>query len=553
MGMIKKNQNQIESVSKYLLRKELVMRNYQHEFPNSKNKSLIANFHAVVEVLDHDFYKFKAGKVIPSKGIIDNKYRKGSDFLSIKLKRLFETKPLQFHHKNLKSITKRCLGNIFTDEKGNLIVDDIDERYQEIMSLANILEKKGGILKIIETCKQKLISNDNKGFFQILEKVKGFGDEFNSKLNILVKALELRNIVKFKDFENKSSAINYQIILISLRMGLITVLDEKLNLKLRENIPLDLNEEKELKNEIKKALGILAKKNQIDIYLLDDLLWNNARTHCQRKKPFCQECLFKPVCKSQNDPKCYAYQQPILRKEKEKILIINSGECAWKKCIFCGFGKIKNKINLEKLKKIIKSFFCQINPGDTIAILNSGSFFDDKQIPKQIRKLIYSLTITKKVNYLIVESRPEFIDKKELLLVKKRGINLKVGFGLEVADDELLKKLNKGFSTKELKKAIKIVHEMGHKVRLYILANAPFTSLKTLEKTILFAKKYGDDLYIMNCVSHKNTLLEHLNKSKKWTPWNDKEFLDNIEKYKDLNLFIELNNEVIEDETFVCA
>ena len=110
--------------------------------------------------------------------------------------------------------------------------------------------------------------------------------------------------------------------------------------------------------------------------------------------------------------------------KKEKVILLNSGKCAWGKCIFCGWGKIEHDVNIERLKKYIDK---HLEKGiETLKIFSSGSFLDDKQFPREFRRYLVKKCKELVIKNLIIESRPEFITEENLEDFKTSTLRLQL-------------------------------------------------------------------------------------------------------------------------------
>ncbi len=209
----------------------------------------------------------------------------------------------------------------------------------------------------------------------------------------------------------------------------------------------------------------------------------------------------------------------------EKTLILNSGACSWGRCIFCGWGKHRFKVDAKALMKIFDE-----NVDEKVAclkIFGSGSFFDKKQFPMDFLKHVAKVMRGRK---LVVESRPEYVTPEKLELFK--GVKLVVAMGLEAADDEVLKKLRKGVTLEKFKKACELIHKYGFKVKGYILVNPPFDYKGLLDKSVKFGLKYCDELVLINTYPHAKAELFDYWISGKWGPMNEEEFNKVTKKYR---------------------
>ena len=71
------------------------------------------------------------------------------------------------------------------------------------------------------------------------------------------------------------------------------------------------------------------------------------------------------------------------------------------------------------------------------------------------------------IENLVIESRPEFITSEKLM--EFSYVSLTVAIGLEVADEEFLKKLRKGITLGNYENAANILHDRKAKVKTYLL------------------------------------------------------------------------------------
>ncbi len=218
-------------------------------------------------------------------------------------------------------------------------------------------------------------------------------------------------------------------------------------------------------------------------------------------------------------------------RERTKVIIPKSGKCSWGKCIFCGYGREEYPVNVQVLKAWLDRQLLDFH-GDTLVVYCSGSFLDDVQFPKEFREYLVKKCKDKGIKHLQIESRPEFITDERLDEFK--GLDLTVAIGLEVADDEALKRIAKGMTVEDFIKAAEKIHKHGFKVKAYVLVNLPVPNAKELfEKTMEFAKKYADKIVVMNLLPHGRTPLLDMWARGDWKPLSRKEFEEWVKPYKD--------------------
>ncbi len=227
----------------------------------------------------------------------------------------------------------------------------------------------------------------------------------------------------------------------------------------------------------------------------------------------------------------------------EKTMLMSSGKCAWGECFACGWGRMTGPPpSMHRLKDIIDEKFRELRKEkiSRLKIFASGSFLDDKQFPATIRRYIAKKCLEQDIHELTVESRPEFVTAERLADFK--NINLTVAIGLEVADNELLKKYRKGFTTEDFAKAAETLHAAGCKARTYLMVGIPFAAdqAATTKRSVEFARKYSDSIVLINTFPHSAAPIFDLWVSGKWRPLDKRQFADIIKNYPDCET--EFNN-----------
>ncbi len=220
--------------------------------------------------------------------------------------------------------------------------------------------------------------------------------------------------------------------------------------------------------------------------------------------------------------------------EISKTFILKSGKCSWGSCIYCGYGKIEGYApTADNVKRDLDKFFEHIGKDITqVKVFGSGSFLDEKQFPQESRKYLIELCKEKGINNVLFESRPEFITDKTLKDFK--DINFTVAVGLEVADNDILKKMKKGSTKEQFKKAAEIIKKNKGKVRTYLLVNTPYTDdiQKSLDESIKFSIKDSDSIVLINLYPHSSSEMIGLYLNLKWKPLDRKQFEKITEKWK---------------------
>ena len=220
----------------------------------------------------------------------------------------------------------------------------------------------------------------------------------------------------------------------------------------------------------------------------------------------------------------------------EKVIILESGKCAWGKCIFCSFGKKDaGPADVNYLKHRIDR---GLDGGTvhTLKFFNSGSFLDKNQVPTEAQDYLFKKCNVSGVKELIVECRPEFLSEETLWELKKRTGLLRLTFalGLEVADDRVLEKIQKGMTLDKYERAAKLLKKFGFGVRTYLMANLPFVKdvRGSLDRSVKYALKFSDSVAIINAFAYGYSGLFKMWLDGDWRPLDKKQFDDLVKKYR---------------------
>ncbi|MFH1432993.1 MAG: DUF5591 domain-containing protein [archaeon] len=222
----------------------------------------------------------------------------------------------------------------------------------------------------------------------------------------------------------------------------------------------------------------------------------------------------------------------------ELVIVVESGRCSWGRCIFCSFSKKPDvpKPDFDRLKKDLDT---KLNRQyDTVKYLNSGSFLDELQIPVKFQEYLIKKCIALGVKDLVIECLPTHITKKNLEVIKdaSNGKKLKIHFalGLEVADDEVLAKICKGFKLSDYLAAVAFIKKEGFFVRTYLMANLPYIGdiSQSLADSVRFAEQHGDSVVIINTFAYGYAPLFSLWLNGEWRPIDRRGFESLVNKHR---------------------
>lgn len=219
---------------------------------------------------------------------------------------------------------------------------------------------------------------------------------------------------------------------------------------------------------------------------------------------------------------------------KTLFMILPTPGCAWAVgdsggCTMCSYVSdcTLEPINTEKILEIFNDHLKRhpIDKEDKISVklFASGSFLNPYELPKDARdEILKTLMDLGNVSEIIVESRPEYV-KEEYLdeIFEIIGDTLfEISIGLETSNDYTrLKKINKGFTTKDFENAVGLIQNIkktkGYnlKSKAYIFIKpilvSESDSIKEAIETARYCESIGvDRLSFCPATIHSGTVIE---------------------------------------------
>ena len=214
-------------------------------------------------------------------------------------------------------------------------------------------------------------------------------------------------------------------------------------------------------------------------------------------------------------------------------IIIRSGGCSWNRCLMCQyrherFYNITPEDLTAAMKGQLESLAANISEHNPplVKIYTSGSFFDDQEVPPEVRDAVAILC---KGRLLTVECRADFIDPEKIaayhsaLLGENGAGGLIVAIGLETSSDLIREKcIDKGITFQQYIDASVAIRKAGARVKTYLLYKPAYVTeqeayldMTTSVRDIL---PYTDLISMNPCSVQRHTLVERLWKQGSYRP-----------------------------------
>jgi len=209
-------------------------------------------------------------------------------------------------------------------------------------------------------------------------------------------------------------------------------------------------------------------------------------------------------------------------------------------CTFCNQKSISGqtkKVTAKDVKDTIEEYLKSFKEQDSykeIAFFGGSFTGIEKEKQEELLKAAYEYVKNKKINAIRVSTRPDYIDKERLKLLKKYGVKT-VELGVQSTNDYILKKCKRGHTYEDVKDASKLIKrygfELGHQMMIGLPESTRLDELNTAKD---LAKLKPKIVRLYPVLVIKNTKLEKEYIAKEYEPLTVEQA---VERCKELYYF----------------
>lgn len=209
------------------------------------------------------------------------------------------------------------------------------------------------------------------------------------------------------------------------------------------------------------------------------------------------------------------------------------------RCVFCSSYSFWGKnIYLRSVENII------LEIKDIASNFDSNEFFivDDTftMIPERTKKFCELLLKIGRDFTWGCESRADIVDEDLLKIMYNSGCKM-IQFGLESADNDILKSINKNITFEQVEKASKLAHNIGFDINVSVIIGHASDTKETIEYTIEKARLLKEK-YSANVLFSINTPYPGTDLYKKADEYGIEILTDNFDFYSTDNAIINTRN-----------
>ena len=183
-------------------------------------------------------------------------------------------------------------------------------------------------------------------------------------------------------------------------------------------------------------------------------------------------------------------------------------------CTFCNQKSISGqtkKVTKREVKETIEEYlksFKEKHSYKEVAFFGGSFTGIEKEKQEELLQAAYEYVKDKKINSIRVSTRPDYIDKDKLKLLKKYGVKT-IELGVQSTNDYILKKCKRGHTFKDVKDASKLIRKYGFELGHQMMIGLPeSTKLDELNTARDLAKLKPKIVRLYPVLVIKNTELE---------------------------------------------
>jgi len=252
---------------------------------------------------------------------------RGFDYLVEASQRCME----EFTAERMKTYTAEALKVLLSDDfdPSHSPIDRVEERVEQLHDCAcRLLRNYGGeAMAVYERSGGRLAGEG--GLLALLAEFAAYSDPLQKKSMVLAGMLHESGLWPLCDPQNLKVAMDYHIMRVALRSGMVKVKDMALARDLRERNPVSDELDQAVRTAVSAACDVMVQESGLSVHAFDKLMWHLGRSCCfyehdpmcgpRRKEQACfkhstctlvkatthacsNTCILDGVCKGSRDP-----------------------------------------------------------------------------------------------------------------------------------------------------------------------------------------------------------------------------------------------------------
>jgi hypothetical protein len=214
-------------------------------------------------------------------GVIEGQWCRGWDYLERACRRAMSDNPEYFSAETVSRITGPELRSILSDDfdPGHSTLDRVEERVTQLRDCGQRLSAQynGDAMNLYRQADGYL--HGERGILELMSEFKAYSDPIRKKSFLFLMFVSQAGIWEIKDPENLKIAVDYHIMRIALRSGMVRV-GGALERMLKERSEVDAATDIKVRGAVQEACDLLVRHSGHSVFEVDNILWMIGRNCC---------------------------------------------------------------------------------------------------------------------------------------------------------------------------------------------------------------------------------------------------------------------------------
>jgi radical SAM superfamily enzyme YgiQ (UPF0313 family) len=225
------------------------------------------------------------------------------------------------------------------------------------------------------------------------------------------------------------------------------------------------------------------------------------------------------------------YEEFILENYAAKSISISTSRGCFAHCTFCAVAcSSGRRIRLRSARYVTEEIIYWYKKGYYIIGIVDDNFVVDRTRILELCEILRSNDLRNLQIKLDNGIRADCVDEEMLKAMFSAGVN-KLSFGVESANDNILKNIKKGESLERIENAIRLAVNVGFQVHLSFIIGLPGETEKEVRNSFAFAKKMGvNNVQFYALTPYPETELFEWAKANNYLIYKPEEYLNFVAK-----------------------
>ena len=202
------------------------------------------------------------------------------------------------------------------------------------------------------------------------------------------------------------------------------------------------------------------------------------------------------------------------KRVRAMVTILRTRGCWWSKeggCTMCGYNvESVPDVSIEDLRVQLRSVLARYDGEEMMKVYTSGSFLDDREMPRRIRDELFAAFPT--VERFLFETRPEFVTDEAIDTLPPDAAPSPLAWRARTTRCSIAPYARD--STERIMRGLPVCSTIAIPLRTYLLLKPPFlTEARAIQDTVAsveVAQRYSDTISINPLNVQTDTLVEAL-------------------------------------------